>query len=209
MKRLHIRTVLIGLLLVGSPALADPITDWIFGVTGGSGDVVGKGSGYPYPSGGPPGLGGWYNYPSGWGTQWFYNEPYDPERSSTIHVEGQMAPLSDDQPTYLLMAVNYSTPAWSLEGNPPGDPRVPPLPGVDESLYIARVPFEEHYWLPTDPVAFSFDYVIPDYNPEWVSFDLLGYNFWVQGTIIHECVPEPAAAGLLALGALALVRRRI
>ena len=66
-----------------------------------------------------------------------------------------------------------------------------------------------------DTVHLTGSYVIEDFNPEWVSIDVwidpLGVSYepiYVEGTIWHECVPEPAILSLLALGSLAVLRRR-
>ena len=78
-----------------------------------------------------------------------------------------------------------TTDGWSLTGNPPSEPRVPPLPDDDEA-FIARpilVPnttdYEGHY---------EFTLVIEDYNPEWISIDVMGCNIDItNGVIVHEC----------------------
>ena len=175
--------------------------------------VQGGGSGYAD--------GTWYQYPTEWWNQWFYDDPYQP---SPWYKEIQIWPASIcnvdvEQDSYAEIAVNWSTPEWSLEGNPPGEPRVPPLPGVDESRYIVRETFHiyEHEadgfevcesW----PMGFHWDFLVPDYNPEWVSIDVRGYNFTIMQdgdwSIWHRCIPEPSTAGLLGVGAVALLRRR-
>ena len=65
-------------------------------------------------------------------------------------------------------------------------------------------------------------YEIPDHNPEWVSIDVFakgpsgvaGPAVTIEGTLVHEClaadvIPEPTTLGLLALGGLGLLRRRL
>jgi hypothetical protein len=211
MKRSHIWAISIALLLVGSTALADPITDHFWAQHLVPGGFSGGGTGYLDPNGPPQHIGPWYryeHYPAEyWYTQWFYNAPYDPNLGTAIHVEGEQNWAAEWEPYQLTLAVGWATPEWSLAGNPPGQPRQPPLPGVDESQYIARQVFFDQIWpLPT---SFSFDLVISGFNTEWVSISVSGYNYFQGGTLTHECIPEPGAAGLLALGALALLRRRI
>ncbi|MFQ5454008.1 MAG: hypothetical protein ACE5D6_07455, partial [Candidatus Zixiibacteriota bacterium] len=130
---------------------------------------------------------GWYFYPQdSWWNIWFYDHPYDPNRYKTIHIEFDVFPVSPVDPAWLEFAVNWSTDQWSID-QPPAD-SMPPLPGVDENLYIGRAilfqgdTFEGHY---------VFDFEIPTYNPEWVSIDVRGFNFDIPiGWIIHDCVGQ-------------------
>jgi len=130
---------------------------------------------------------GWYIYPSGWTNIWFYDHPFDTSRFKKIHIEFDLLPFQAG-PSQIVVAVNWSTPAWSLDGNPPADPRRPPLPGEDEALYIGRDVIHTGD-IPSG--HFSYDYIIPNYNPEWVSIDVRGFNFIIPGgIIIHECLPK-------------------
>jgi hypothetical protein len=153
-----------------------------------AGFLAGGGSGYP---GDPEGL--WYFYENtGWMNEWFYDHPYDPERMKTIHIEFDVMSWDGATSGLLRLTANWSTPEWSLVGNPEPDPRVPPLPPLtpaEEDLYIMRgepividvVPTVTHYVI---------DYEIPDYNPEWVSIDVWGNNFVIpggMGIITHDC----------------------
>ncbi len=126
---------------------------------------------------------GWFFYPEyEWWNIWFYDHPFAPERRKTGRIEFDLLPFVAG-PTYFEIAVNWSTDIWSLE-QPPADSS-PPLPGVNEddfigrkSLFVTQSP-EGHYVLP---------YEIPDYNPEWVSVDVRGYNFVIPvGFIQHIC----------------------
>ncbi|MEK7775683.1 MAG: dockerin type I repeat-containing protein [Candidatus Zixiibacteriota bacterium] len=131
---------------------------------------------------------GWYTYPSQWINVWFYDHPYDDQRYKKIHIEFDLAPFLPGIPSQIEVAVNWSTAAWSLTGNPPADPRRPPLPGEDEALYISRTTL----FAGTDPSGhWVYDFEIPDYNPEWVSIDVRGFNFSIPGGVItHECLPK-------------------
>lgn len=128
---------------------------------------------------------GWYQYPSGWLNIWFYDHPFDPNRFKTMHVEFEAFPLDPTGPAFLEFAVNWSTDAWSLD-QLPGDSS-PPLPGVDEARYIGRA-----ILLQEDNLTgqhYIFDFEIPDYNPEWVSIDVRGFNFVIPGgRLTHQCV---------------------
>ncbi len=142
-----------------------------------SGTFLGGGGTNPYGQ-------GWYEYPSGWWSIWFYDHPYDPERKKEFHLEFDVFKLDPLAPNFVEVAINWSTDAWSLEGNVD-----PPLPGVDEAAFIGR-----HIVLSGEEIEghYVFDFELPDYNPEWISVDVRGFNFEIpQGGpnfIDHTCM---------------------
>lgn len=182
---------------------------------------AGGGSGYPnnYSTNTNSQEGVWFYYdddPNGpWFNQWFYDHPYDPNRYKRIEISftaqtfsvAGIDTLSSLPEPELNIVINWSTDQWSLNppeliGSSPDPSQVPPLPnfvGSDELLYIGR----------SDPISWqqgiqvNFNYIIPDYNPEWISVDVWGRNVQIlDGYIRHECIPEPAT--LLMLGGLGL-----
>ena len=128
----------------------------------------------------------WYIYDSGWINVWFYDHPFDPDRTKEIFISFDLALSDPGQAGLIAVALNYAIDTWSTEGNPPGEDRVPPLPPDADEAYIARPILVEE----TDDFVghYEFTIVIEDYNPEWVSIDVMGYNFIITGIIIHECV---------------------
>lgn len=186
------------LLFASRPVQAVEDTYWVT-IDMGGGVVEGGGSGY--------GDGEWYEYTpgTGWINQWFYNAPFDWDRWKLIHVTMDIVPYWPG--AYAEVTVNWSTPEWSEQVPPPTGP---PLPGVDEALYIIRM---EPYLFEGDvstTVHINVDnIIIPDYNPEWVSIDVRGYGFGIEnGYIWHECIPEPGSMALIGIGLLALTRRK-
>lgn len=131
---------------------------------------------------------GWYRYPSQWWNIWFYDHQLDSSRYKEIHVEFDILPFNPGFPTSsVIFAINWARDYWSVDGNPLPQPRIPPLPGTDEAQFIARdirgTLLPGHY---------SFDLTVPEYNPEWVSIDLLEpRNVRIRGFIIHDCRPKP------------------
>jgi uncharacterized repeat protein (TIGR01451 family) len=127
---------------------------------------------------------GFYYYPNtNWWNVWFYDHPFDYDRYKEIHVEFEFLPY-DPGISYAYVIVNWATDSW-VPGEPPP---VPPLTPGEEDLYVGRSPIGDEI---IEPGFYSFDYTIPDYNPEWVSVDIMGSGFEIPfGTIIHECLPD-------------------
>ncbi len=128
---------------------------------------------------------GWYFYPgSGWWNVWFYDHPFTYYRYKEVMIQFNGNVMVPTEPSWVEIAVNYSTDVWSLE-QPPGD-SAPPLPGVEpEEVYIGRITVHQD-----DFINGMFEYVvaIEQYNPEWISVDVRGYNFVLEGLIVHECI---------------------
>lgn len=193
-------------LFVGAPAVAEPITDAFYAEVDSFGGVVyGTGDGY---NGGT-----WYHYVTtqdDWWSQWFYDHPPTPDRWKEIDVNGYLAALNPiDGDGYAEVAINYTTENYSNPSSPP----------LDDDQYIVRETIWSGplYWITDemDPeIQWPFEEellggaVILDYNPEWVSIDIRGWNFEIDGLITHECLPEPATLSLLVLGSVLLFRRR-
>lgn len=154
--------------------------------------------------------GEWFYYPeSEWTTQWFYNGPFNPDRWK--RVWGSIAIDPTDPSYYVEFAINWATPEW--DPTEPTGGSAPPLPGdiigiPEDALieYEILFSFDEQNPAPGSPVNFYFE--ILEYNPEWISIDVSGYNFAIAGEIWHECVPEPATMLLLAIGGMGVLLRR-
>lgn len=174
------------------------------------------GTGFPYPGEpGEDGLGEWFFYPlTDWWNQWFYDDPYDPERVKKVIIEVVVERVDDGLPAFLTLALNYSTGLWSEVGNPEPEPRVPPIgPFLDlpeeESFIVREILFEGPIEPGQPPMVFKW--VIEDYNPEWVSIDVRGMNVRITevapGTIRHYCmdgIPAVSEWGLIVMLMLGL-----
>ena len=176
---------------------------------GPSGEVVnGGGSGF---DGDGDLIGDWYTYPTGWINQWFYNGPFDPFRWKRIWGTINVDPTAPEYGVDIV--INWATPEWQDPPPPEEPPVCPPLPcdiqDIDEELmYIGRMQLTDFEYFEPGSEPFDFYEEILEYNPEWISIDVMGYNVAIIGEIYHECVPEPATLSLLALGGLAVLARR-
>lgn len=193
-----------GLLLIAAETavavvLDGPITDDFWVEVGEDGVIGGGGSGF---NGGE-----WYYYPNtDWWNVWFYDHPFDPERWKEIDIVFTIAPLDPTLPSWAEVTYNWSTPLYPPN---PGQPPLPDgLPPELEEEWIVRAPSIIAEEL-IGEICVMDSIIIPDYNPEWISVDIRGYNFILDGCITHECIPEPATMSLLVLGGIGmLVRRR-
>ena len=125
---------------------------------------------------------GWYFYEwYGWWNMWWYDHPLDFERKKIIHYEVDFIPVIElpADSSYVEFAVNWSTDLWD-------DETTPPMPWDDEDLYIGRETLYAGYIF--DSTHVSLDYVIYDYNPIWVSVDVIADNVIIEGSIEHCCV---------------------
>jgi hypothetical protein len=175
----------------------------------------------PASGGGPvdePGEDGifyFYQTPeNAWYNVWFYDHPLDMTRMKIIRMGFWVKRLNTDIEANISYVVNWSTPDW--------DPAEPGFPTPMDEDYIERSPVNGPVEVVFDPESpngqwIELYYVIPDYNPEWVSVDIWGqnvtivyeltpppttsplYSWWIKdpqrgGILLHECLPKPAGA---------------
>ncbi|MBN1163974.1 MAG: hypothetical protein JXB45_05305 [Candidatus Krumholzibacteriota bacterium] len=192
MKKSVILLTIALILTFTAPVSAEEITDNFY-ITVGAGIIIsGGGSGFND--------GHWYVYPSNWINEWFYDHPFDPTRGKIIHIEFDWAAMDPECTTDITVAVNWSTPEYSQLGLGNTEP---PLPGCDEALYIVRETFVDECGVFAEPQHVSYDYIIYDYNPEWVSIDVMGCNFEItNGVIVHECAVDNEETSWGAIKAL-------
>jgi hypothetical protein len=140
---------------------------------------------------------GWYWYEnSEWWNIWFYDHPLDFTRMKEIILEDAFVvknPNFPDLPAWIEIAFNWSTEYWE-----PGSP-TPPIPGefdpAMEDVLIGRETIFIGDIVDYTPIEGFFE--ILEYNPEWVSIDIRGFNIWFQGVITHTCLPrEPQSLDL-------------
>ncbi|MFZ5829289.1 MAG: hypothetical protein ACOY3P_04340 [Planctomycetota bacterium] len=228
-------------------AQSEPVQNSFWIEVGGSADswntpFTGGGDGYVTPTDGP-----WFLYAGnagetlgqsdpwgnlnpqpGWVNQWWYDHPYDPTRWKIVRLVFDWGVVDPSQDGGANIIINYTLPGWNDQQ---GHEQQPPLPG-DGDPFIGRIivdslweqaaaglgPLQAGTPMPYDKTFdLRRDFDIP-FNPEWISVDVVGYNFVISsadipGSIYHECVPEPGMFGLaLAVATVGLgawnVRRR-
>ncbi|UCG59468.1 MAG: LamG domain-containing protein [Phycisphaerales bacterium] len=139
----------------------------------------------PYPE--------WYFYrESEWWNQWFDNQPYEPTGRKVMSVSLTVSPMFPGAPGEAEIAFNWSTPEWCVSciGHPPFPDDV--LEPGAEDRYIERKTFFSGPVRTTQVIDYT--YTIEDYCPGWVSIDIRGRNFIVDGVIRHECILPPDQA---------------
>ncbi len=174
--------ICVGLLLFVASNVTAQIVDDFYITIGTSCEIVtGGGSGYNE--------GMWYEYDSGWINEWFYDHQFDPNRGKVIHIEFDLVVLDPANSSNLCFAVNWSTPEWSGLGYGTDYPPIPGVTGFIEAEHIERETLLTACPVPVVTTHYIFDYIIYDYNPEWVSIDVMGVNFEItNGVITHDCV---------------------
>lgn len=144
-------------------------------------------------------INGWYYYPyilePWWYNIWFYNAPFSYDKYKEIYVSFNCDPGSGE---LIWFVINWATDIWSLEvqGRPPLPQDVEGEPAW-EDMVIGRWP-SPRQGFEVEPGFNEFYFKIPDYNPEWVSIDFMGWGSFtiVDGIIIHQCLPPAHAESL-------------
>jgi len=153
-------------------------------ITLGQGGELLAGDGHGYGA-------GWHYYPqTGWYRQWFYNQPYNPNRMGYLEYEVYIKAVDRTKPTYAEVRFNWATPQWSQRGL-----KHPPLPADaptagDEATYMAsrHLYLVDNWQIGTvEPIAY---YIIREYNPEWVSIDIRGRNAHIFRGAKHRCIVD-------------------
>ncbi len=138
-----------------------------------------------------------------WWNIWFYNDPVDTSRMKKIRMGFWIQSLNGADPGMLSYVINWSDTAWDGPG----------FPTATDEAFIHRSPVNGPGIIVPGPAQWiELYFIIPDYNPEWVSIDIWGENILIEqiplspppgspllawwnplmtgGLIVHECLPK-------------------
>lgn len=136
--------------------------------------------------------GSWYYYPNtNWWNIWFYDHPFDADRKKIVNGTLTIEPRNPDLPSTAEIVLNWSTPQWPGFPNmprPPLPPDVPTIP-IENQLIVRSAPLFIGAVSSQTTLAIN-DFIIEDYNPEWLSIDVRGSNFTISGSLQHVCFKE-------------------
>jgi hypothetical protein len=137
------------------------------------GGAVVEGGGDGWPS--PLGMAQWILYPDNWLNMWWANE-FSLDRQKEVVISFAIDFPPEARPPFV--AFNYASPAWQ-------EPMQPPL-SADDSYVVREV---------VDPPitargSYTRRTVLP-FCPLWVSMDIQGVRYTIEGTITHVCQPAP------------------
>ena len=130
-----------------------------------SGGVIGEQGGTGY-------LGEWFLYPNNWWNQWWPNE-WALDRQKLVRLDFEV-----EFPNVLpppIVAFNFASEEWFNSG-------APPMPAQDQ--YVIRIPADPPIELAG---RYTREMLLP-FCPLWVSVDVQGYDFAIQGNIEHVCL---------------------
>jgi len=135
----------------------------------------------------------WYEYPNfNWINVWFYNHPYSPDRRKIIDGMMIIEPRDPSLDSYVEIVWNWTGPDW------PGWPEIdnPPLPedvqdpGTElQMIKRQEIPYTFNGNI-QEPFPIEVPFNILEYNPEWLSVDIRGFNYILNGNIQHICWKE-------------------
>ena len=137
--------------------------------------------------------GQFYYYPNtNWWNVWWYDHPIRTNRMKYIlRPVMNISPRLTSLNSSVEIVYTYSTPqwySWVTAPRPPLPSDVPTL--TQENLMIQRSPslfsYSGEITSPI-PVPLTTPYILPYYNPEWMSVDIRGYNFYLSGLLNHVC----------------------
>ncbi len=126
--------------------------------------------------------GQWFLYPNNWWNQWWPNEfALNRQKLVVLTFDIEFPPTS----TPPVVAFNFAREDWP-------DPAQPPLPQDD--FYVIRLPVDPPVM---QPGTYTSTIMLP-FCPRWVSVDVQGMTFAIQGDILHVC--QSPAVGACCVG---------